>query len=120
MMLTGIFLSLTISCKMVGLFAFMTVGTAVVVDLWNLLDINRGHSIDHVFKHFAARVLGLIIVPAIVYLFWFWVHFTILNKSGTGDDFMSSAFQQTLRDSPLMLNSEGTTLSPRLIRNRPN
>lgn len=45
MLLTGVFLSLTISCKMVGLFAFMAVGTAVVVDLWNLLDIKRGHSI---------------------------------------------------------------------------
>lgn len=43
--LTGVFLSLTISCKMVGLFAFLTVGTAVVVDLWGLLDIRRGHSI---------------------------------------------------------------------------
>lgn len=42
MILTGVFLSLTISCKMVGLFAFMTVGTAVLVDMWNLLDIRRG------------------------------------------------------------------------------
>ena len=45
MVLTGIFLSLTISCKMVGLFAFMTVGTAVVIDLWNLLDIRRGYTL---------------------------------------------------------------------------
>lgn len=45
MLLTGVFLSLTISCKMVGLFAFMTVGTAVVIDLWNLLDIRRGLTI---------------------------------------------------------------------------
>lgn len=110
MTLTGIFLSLTISCKMVGLFAFMAVGTAVVVDLWNLLDIKRGNSIEHVCQHFAARVLALIILPAMLYLFWFWVHFTILNKSGTGDEFMSPAFQQTLRDSPLMLNSEGWSL----------
>lgn len=45
MILTGVFLSLTISCKMVGLFAFCTVGTAVVIDLWNLLDIKRGLTI---------------------------------------------------------------------------
>lgn len=43
MLLTGIFLSLTISCKMVGLFAFMTVGTAVLVDMWNMLDVERGN-----------------------------------------------------------------------------
>ena len=42
MILTGVFLSLTISCKMVGLFTFFTVGTAVVIDLWNLLDIKKG------------------------------------------------------------------------------
>jgi len=29
---------------MVGLFAFLAVGTAVVVDLWNILDVRRGHS----------------------------------------------------------------------------
>lgn len=45
MILTGVFLSLTISCKMVGLFAFMTVGAAVLVDLWNLLDVRRGHTL---------------------------------------------------------------------------
>lgn len=45
MTLTGVFLSLTISCKMVGLFAFLSVGTAVAVDLWNLLDVKRGLTI---------------------------------------------------------------------------
>ncbi|GAA5878788.1 hypothetical protein JCM16303_007182 [Sporobolomyces ruberrimus] len=106
MLLTGVFLSLTISCKMVGLFAFLAVGTAVVVDLWNLLDIKRGHSVEHVMKHFLARAFGLIIVPAIVYLFWFWVHFAVLTKSGTGDEFMSPGFQQTLEDSPLTALAE--------------
>ncbi|GAA5931969.1 hypothetical protein JCM1841_006118 [Sporobolomyces salmonicolor] len=106
MLLTGVFLSLTISCKMVGLFAFMAVGTAVIVDLWGLLDIRRGHTIEHVTRHFVARAFGLIVVPAIVYLFWFWVHFAVLTKSGTGDEFMSPAFQQTLADSPLTALAE--------------
>lgn len=39
---TGVSLALTISCKGVGLFTFMTIGMAVVIDLWNLLDIRRG------------------------------------------------------------------------------
>lgn len=42
MVATGICLSMTMSCKMVGLLTFMTVGTAVLVDLWTLLDIRRG------------------------------------------------------------------------------
>ncbi|BGO99459.1 Dolichyl-phosphate-mannose--protein mannosyltransferase 4 [Rhodotorula toruloides] len=106
MTLTGIFLSLTISCKMVGLFAFLAVGSAVVYDLWNILDVRRGLTIEHVARHFFARVFGLIVVPAIVYLFWFWVHFAVLTKSGTGDEFMSPAFQQTLLDSPLTALAE--------------
>ncbi|SCV67439.1 BQ2448_5050 [Microbotryum intermedium] len=106
MILTGVFLSLTISCKMVGLFAFLTVGTCVLIDLWGFLDIKRGHTLNHVVKHFVARAFGLIVVPAIVYLFWFWVHFKVLNRSGTGDEFMSSAFQQTLLDSPMTLTAK--------------
>lgn len=54
-----------------------------------------------------ARVYGLILLPAGVYLFWFWVHFAVLTKSGTGDDFMSPAFQETLQDSAIMLSSQG-------------
>lgn len=44
MIMTGVNLALTMSCKMVGLFTFLTVGTAVLVDLWGLMDIRRGLS----------------------------------------------------------------------------
>ena len=40
-------------------------------------------------------------------MFWFYVHFKVLNHSGTGDDFMSPAFQETLLGSPLTVDSEG-------------
>jgi dolichyl-phosphate-mannose-protein mannosyltransferase len=112
---TGVFLSLTISCKMNGLFTFMTIGTAVAIDLWNLLDHRRGLSNDHVLRHFMARVYGLIVIPALVYLFWFWVHFAILTKSGPGDDFMSPAFQQTLQNSPMALNSQDVFYFDRML-----
>jgi len=41
---SGVSLGLTISVKMVGLFTVMTIGVAVLIDLWNLLDIERGLS----------------------------------------------------------------------------
>lgn len=44
MIATGVSLAMTMSCKMVGLLTFMTVGTAVALDLWTLLDIKRGLS----------------------------------------------------------------------------
>jgi dolichyl-phosphate-mannose-protein mannosyltransferase len=39
---TGIALSCTMSTKYVGLFTYFTIGGAVAVDLWNLLDYKRG------------------------------------------------------------------------------
>ncbi|KAJ9068761.1 Dolichyl-phosphate-mannose--protein mannosyltransferase 4 [Entomophthora muscae] len=90
---------------MVGLFTFATVGLAVVCDLWGLLDYRRGLSISHVLQHFMARVLGLILIPALVYLSFFWIHFKILTNSGTGDAFMSPEFQTTLKGNNLFTQS---------------
>jgi dolichyl-phosphate-mannose-protein mannosyltransferase len=39
---TGVSLSFVMSTKYVGLFTFFTIGGAVAVDLWNLLDYRRG------------------------------------------------------------------------------
>ncbi|KAI5451339.1 Dolichyl-phosphate-mannose--protein mannosyltransferase 4 [Naganishia albida] len=103
---TGFFLACTLGCKMVGLFTFMTVGAAVVWDLWQIMDIKRGNSMTHVAKHFFARAAGLIVWPLIVYLFIFWVHFRILIYSGPGDTFMSPAFQETLQGNELLMNSQ--------------
>jgi dolichyl-phosphate-mannose-protein mannosyltransferase len=108
LILTGFALSCDISTKYVGTFAFVTIGSAVVVDLWDLLDVNRKRGslgLDDFAKHFAARAFGLIVMPFIFYLFWFQVHFTILTRSGPGDDFMTPEFQETLSDNMLLANS---------------
>ncbi|KAJ9110674.1 hypothetical protein QFC19_001503 [Naganishia cerealis] len=103
---TGFFLACTLGCKMVGLFTFMTVGAAVLWDLWQIMDIKRGNTMTHVAKHFFARVAGLIVFPLTVYLLIFWVHFRILIYSGPGDTFMSPAFQETLQGNELLMNSQ--------------
>ena len=57
--------------------------------------------------HVGFRVFGLIVIPMIVYLFSFYLHFLILENSGPGDAQMSSLFQANLKgtevgkDSPL-------------------
>lgn len=102
---TGISLALTISCKMVGVLTFATIGGAVLFDLWDLLDIRRGLSMRRFMKHFCARAFALIILPFFVYLGWFYVHFALLTKSGPGDDFMSTRFQQTLVGNDLLQNA---------------
>ncbi|KAK4188367.1 Dolichyl-phosphate-mannose-protein mannosyltransferase-domain-containing protein [Podospora australis] len=108
LILTGFALSCDISVKYVGLFAFITIGSAVVIDLWDLLDIRRpggALSLPQFGKHFAARAFGLIIMPFLFYLFWFQVHFAILTRSGPGDDFMTPEFQETLSDNIMLANS---------------
>ena len=47
-------------------------------------------------KHWCARILCLIIVPAILFIVPYFIHFKVLYKTGTGDKFMSSDFQMSL------------------------
>ncbi|EPS40950.1 hypothetical protein H072_5102 [Dactylellina haptotyla CBS 200.50] len=105
LLLTGVALSCVISTKYVGVFTFVTIGTAVAIDLWGLLDVNTGLTLQEFGYHFGARIVGLIVVPFCFYLFWFQVHFAILYRSGTGDDFMTPAFQETLADNMMTLSS---------------
>ncbi|KAF1348496.1 dolichyl-phosphate-mannose--protein mannosyltransferase [Delphinella strobiligena] len=101
LLLTGVFLSCVISTKYVGAFTFFSIGVPVAIDLWDLLDVHRRQgalSLPDFGKHLSARLVGLIVVPFMLYLFWFQVHFAILSRSGPGDDFMSPEFQETLSD----------------------
>ena len=110
LLLTGVALSCVISTKYVGVFTFLTVGSAVAIDLWGLFDVNRPQgtlSLPEFGKHFFARITGLLVVPFLIYLFWFQVHFAILTRSGPGDDFMTPAFQETLSDNLMSAQSVG-------------
>lgn len=132
LLLTGISIGCVCSVKLVGLFCTALVGLYTIEDLWNKfgdlkmpkvrvvnppprrLRATLRESILNLtsFKvvlaqHTIARVVGLIIVPVLVYMFSFYVHFLVLENSGPGDAQMSSLFQANLkgtavgRDSPL-------------------
>ncbi len=108
LLLTGVSMSCVISTKYVGAFTFFTIGCAVLIDLWDLLDVNRkggAMSLPTFSKHFMARAIGFIVVPYFFYLFWFQVHFSILYRSGPGDDFMTPEFQETLSDNAMAASS---------------
>lgn len=102
---TGVSLSCVISTKYVGVFTYLTIGIAVIHELWILLDIKKGLTMEEFAKHFVARLFALIVVPFIIYLYWFYVHFSILSRSGPGDAFMSSEFQESLEESALAKQS---------------
>ncbi|XP_070286508.1 protein O-mannosyl-transferase 1 isoform X1 [Myotis yumanensis] len=49
-----------------------------------------------VLCHVLARAVALVVVPAVTYLLFFYVHLTLLCRSGPHDQIMSSAFQASL------------------------
>ena len=79
-------------------------GSSFMVSLRQLVDLLFQ---DYFWKHFAARAVGLIVIPFIIYLSFFWVHFALLPISGTGDSFMSPAFQETLAGNDMLMSSQG-------------
>ncbi|EKV12568.1 Protein O-mannosyl transferase [Penicillium digitatum PHI26] len=110
--------SFSLECvKWVGFFCTALVGLYTVDDLWNKFGdlkmprlANTGGFEQAVLaKHLVARVVGLILIPILVYMFSFYLHFLVLANSGPGDAQMSSLFQANLqgtevgRDSPLEL-----------------
>ncbi|KAJ3027183.1 UNVERIFIED_CONTAM: Protein O-mannosyl-transferase 1 [Siphonaria sp. JEL0065] len=105
MAMTGTSLALTLGIKMVGLFTIAVVGIAVLFDLWRILDVDRGLSMNEFYKHFAARALCLIVLPITLYLSFFYIHFALLPYSGPGDAFMSPKFQATLVGNEMVTKS---------------
>ncbi|OAL74011.1 O-mannosyl transferase [Trichophyton violaceum] len=106
LILTGLSIGCVCSVKWVGLFCTALVGLYTAEDLWHKFgDLKMPKTV--LAHHLGARVFGLIIVPFLVYMFSFYIHFLVLENSGTGDAQMSSLFQANLRgtnvgkDSPL-------------------
>ena len=104
--LTGISIGCVCSVKWVGLFVTALVGAYTAIDLWNKFGDVKMPPME-LASHLSVRVIGLIIIPLMVYMFTFFLHFLILENSGPGDAQMSSLFQANLRgtevgrDSPL-------------------
>ncbi|XP_072350598.1 protein O-mannosyl-transferase 2 isoform X2 [Scyliorhinus torazame] len=97
LMMTGVNLAGALGVKFVGIFVILLVGINTACDLWQLLG-TLNVSLVEFGKHLLARVLCLIVLPLVFYTTLFGIHFLILNKSGPGDGFFSSAFQSRLID----------------------
>ncbi|PHH69025.1 hypothetical protein CDD80_7062 [Ophiocordyceps camponoti-rufipedis] len=104
--MTGISIGCVCSVKLVGLFVTALVGLYTAEDLWNKFGDTK-MPLTTLGAHFITRVVGLILVPFLIYLLSFALHFAILDRTGPGDAQMSSLFQANLkgtevgRDSPL-------------------
>ncbi|MCJ1265451.1 Protein O-mannosyltransferase 2 [Lobaria immixta] len=104
--LTGISIGCVTSVKWVGLFCTALVGLYTIEDLWNKFGDLELPKVEFA-SHLAARIIGLIVIPLMVYMFSFFIHFLVLENTGPGDAQMSSLFQANLKgtevgkDSPL-------------------
>jgi dolichyl-phosphate-mannose-protein mannosyltransferase len=92
---TGTSIACTISVKFVGLFIVLLVGLQTITDLWIVLgDLTR--PIFYSIRQLFARALTLIVWPIFLYTCFFYIHLSLLNRSGNGDGFYSSGFQSRL------------------------
>jgi len=96
----GIFLAFSASVKWTGLFLL---GITYFVCLWDLVG-QKVIAKTYIVKETILRCAMLLLVPFFIYVSIFSVHFSLLNKSGTGDAFMSPPFLKTLQNSPLRFN----------------
>lgn len=125
MLSTGVSIGCVCSVKWVGLFVTLVVGLYTVMELYSLHS-NTQTTKKLLFKHWIIRVIDLILIPFLIYLFCFRIHFAILYKSGTGDASTNTLFQINLENNKIensprdvMYGSEITIrshgLSPNLL-----
>ncbi|KAJ6460402.1 glycosyltransferase family 39 protein [Mycena vitilis] len=101
--MTGISIGLVTSVKLVGLFVTALVGLYTIEDLWEKFGDLKMPVRDQV-KHWGARVGCLIVLPILVFMASFKIHFLVLNHSGPGDAQMSSLFQANLEGNDFARN----------------
>ncbi|CAG8571467.1 10425_t:CDS:2, partial [Dentiscutata heterogama] len=107
--------------KWVGFFTTVFIGLLTIKDLWDLLGDLHLPPIRWA-KHFLARILCLLVIPVILYMFVFAIHFSILENSGDDAISMSPEFRHTLNghgmnDTPIDVGY-GSTITLRHFNTR--
>ncbi|OHE96124.1 dolichyl-phosphate-mannose-protein mannosyltransferase [Colletotrichum orchidophilum] len=102
--MTGISIGCVCSVKLVGLFVTSLVGLYTIEDLWTKFG-NTKMPVTTLGAHVVTRVVGLIVIPFLVYMLSFALHFAILDHTGPGDAQMSSLFQANLKGTEVGKNS---------------
>lgn len=96
LLLSGASCGAAVGVKYTGLFSYLLLVGVASVHTWNLIgDRTVGHL--SVCVQCVCRIVCLLVVPVLLYVFWFYLHLNLLNLSGPHDQLMSSAFQATLQ-----------------------
>ncbi|KAF8804383.1 hypothetical protein BYT27DRAFT_7340253 [Phlegmacium glaucopus] len=88
---------------MVGLFVTALVGVYTIEDIWEKFEDAKIPIRDQA-KHWGAQIKCLIIVPILVFMASFKIHFLLLNHTGPGDAQMSPLFQANLEGNDFAKN----------------
>ncbi|KAI8380246.1 Dolichyl-phosphate-mannose-protein mannosyltransferase-domain-containing protein [Blakeslea trispora] len=101
MFLTGVGLGCAVSTKWIGLFTIAFVLICASKQLWEAVgDIQMPKK--NLAVHFLARFACLLVLPFTIYLTAFYVHFSIMTRSGSGDGYMAFETQNELKGIPAL------------------
>uniref|UniRef100_A0A8D0HI81 Protein O-mannosyl-transferase 1 n=1 Tax=Sphenodon punctatus TaxID=8508 RepID=A0A8D0HI81_SPHPU len=95
LLLTGVACSCAVGVKYMGLFTYTLVLIIAGVHSWHLIG-DQALSNVSVLCQVLARILALVVIPIVMYLSFFYVHLSLLYRSGPHDQIMTSAFQASL------------------------
>ncbi|XP_071821442.1 protein O-mannosyl-transferase 1-like isoform X2 [Apostichopus japonicus] len=94
---TVLSLSITasLSVKYSGLFSVLLVSLVLLFYSWRMI-IDKTIPLIQVAVRLLGYALFFVVLPVVLYCLIFWLHLSLLWKSGTHDEMMSSSFQATL------------------------
>ncbi|KAI5613243.1 protein O-mannosyl-transferase 1, partial [Silurus asotus] len=111
LVISGASCTFAIGVKYMGLFTYLLLLGLVAVHTWHVIGdktlSNKKVQIlqlmldlfspqGKVFLQVVARFLSLVVLPIFLYLGFFYIHLSLLHRSGPHDQLMSSAFQASL------------------------
>ncbi|EGV65733.1 dolichyl-phosphate-mannose-protein mannosyltransferase [Yamadazyma tenuis] len=133
--ITGLSIGCVCSVKWVGMFVTALIGFYIIYDLliktYQLRSKKYHITVLEYLLHWLTRIVTLIIIPFVLYLSFFKIHFALLTRSGPGDGSTSTLLQANLEDTSIKigprsvgygslvtLRSQG--LSPNLLHSHPH
>lgn len=110
--LLGVSLGLVISVKWIGFFTTCLVGILIIFRLWTLLNSDKPFTIF--LYEFLKNAICLIVIPILIYVSLFYLHFRIVNKSSSDEGHLSSFFQATLEGNTHIKNRKFVAYGTRI------
>ncbi|XP_056601933.1 protein O-mannosyl-transferase 1 [Triplophysa dalaica] len=95
LVMSGVSCAISVGVKYMGMFTYFLLLGLAVVHTWKLLG-DQTISTATAAVQVLVRFLALVVLPVLMYIGFFYVHLTILHRSGPHDQMMSCAFQASL------------------------